>query len=538
MKKIVHIHAPFLASALSGQVRLCSRLIKNVSLFLVFLLAVSTIACADEEPLKKVQDGASAYFGGKRVLVAYFSWGGTTQRMAQQIQDITGADVFRIEPEVPYPTEYTPCTEVALEEKNNNSRPAIKNRVENWNDYDVVFIGCPVWWWTTPMIIHTFAESYDFNGKTVVPFCTYAATYRDETLAEIVDITPDAAHLTGEGLTSGSINTQRIQAWIDLIDEEWNINNSADHGDAVMNGKVNLWTKGNIPTVTRNANNSDGPDFIPNIEVFTVAESVTPKGAVMICPGGAFAFRSMQNEGYDIADMLVPMGYQCFIVNYRILPYTMQESATDLQRAIRYVKVHAEDYRIDPENIALVGFSAGGILNGEVLLNWRDLTNGKALDSAYVPDELDNVPVSACAVGMIYAFYGRLSVSMNDVETLRNANLPPAFYCWGTRDGFAGQFTRNADAVEQAGCRVERKILPDYPHGYGTGGSPDVWGKDFDMFLMSVMSDNSAVARIIADSADNEIMFDMQGRIVNADAVQSGLYIVRNSTGTKKILRR
>ena len=127
---------------------------------------------------------------------------------------------------------------------------------------------------------------------------------------------------------------------------------------------------------------------------------------------------------------------------------------------------------------------------------------------------------------------------MNDVETLRNANLPPAFYCWGTRDGFAGQFTRNADAVEQAGCRVERKILPDYPHGYGTGGSPDVWGKDFDMFLMSVMSDNSAVARTIADSADNEIVFDMQGRIVNADAVQSGLYIVRNSTGTKKILRR
>lgn len=97
----------------------------------------------------------------------------------------------------------------------------------------------------------------------------------------------------------------------------------ADHGEAVMNGKVNLWTKGNIPTVTRNANNSDGPDFIPNIEVFTVAESVTPKGVVMICPGGAFAFRSMQNEDYDIADMLVPMRYQCFIVNYRIQPYTM-----------------------------------------------------------------------------------------------------------------------------------------------------------------------------------------------------------------------
>lgn len=309
--------------------------------------------------------------------------------MAGQIQDITGGDIFRIEPVVPYPNSYTPCTEVAREEKDNNSRPEIKDKVHNWEDYDIIFIGCPVWWWTTPMIIHTFCESYDFKGKTVVPFCTYAATYRDETLSEIVNITPDASHLTGEGLTSGAINAPRIQTWIDLINEEWNNNNPTDSGNAVMTGKINLWEKGNIPTVTHNVNNSDGPDFIPNLEVFTVTEDVQPKGAVMICPGGAFMFRSMQNEGYDIADMLTSMGYQCFIVNYRISPYTMQESATDLQRGIRYVKAHAAEYRIKPENIALVGFSAGGILNGEVLLNWRDLKNGTALDSTYIPDELD-----------------------------------------------------------------------------------------------------------------------------------------------------
>lgn len=260
--------------------------------------------------------------------------------------------------------------------------------------------------------------------------------------------------------------------------------------EAPMSGTVNLWVKGNVPTVTKNANNSDGPDFIPNLEVFTIDEAVIPKGAVMICPGGAFMFRSMRNEGYDIADMLTSMGYQCFIVNYRISPYTMQESATDLQRGIRYVKAHADDYRINADNIALVGFSAGGILNGEVLLNWRDLKNATALDSSYKPDDLDRIPVSACAVGMIYAFYGRLSVSMNNVETLRAANLPPAFYCWGTRDGFAVQFTQNAAAVEQAGCRVERKILQNYPHGYGTGGSPNVWGEDFDVFLTGIMSAN------------------------------------------------
>lgn len=155
--------------------------------------------------------------GGSKILVAYFSWGGTTQRMAQEIVRQTGADVFRIEPVIPYPTEYTPCTEVALEERDTDARPAIVATVENWADYDTIFIGCPVWWHTAPMIINTFSESYDFKGKTVVPFCTYAATYRDETLARIVELTPDAAHLTGEGLTSGRINEQNISSWLKEI---------------------------------------------------------------------------------------------------------------------------------------------------------------------------------------------------------------------------------------------------------------------------------------------------------------------------------
>lgn len=171
----------------------------------------------DPENPEEPGDGPDTPSGDSKILVAYFSWGGTTQRMAQEIVRQTGADLFRIEPVVPYPTEYTPCTEVAREEKDNNARPAIASEVENWADYDTVFIGCPVWWWTTPMIICTFAESYNFDGKTVVPFCTYASTYRDETLARIVELTPDAEHLTGEGLTSGRINEQNISSWLKEI---------------------------------------------------------------------------------------------------------------------------------------------------------------------------------------------------------------------------------------------------------------------------------------------------------------------------------
>lgn len=515
---------------------------KKILLLLAGFLAFvsgSAGSVMPEADLSAATGAGNTCFGGKKVLVAYFSWGGTTRRMAQQIQNATGADLFRIEPVTPYPTDYTPCTEVAREEKDSNARPAIKDRVENWDDYDVVFIGCPVWWWTTPMIIHTFCESYDFKGKTVVPFCTYAATYRDETLAEIVSSTPAASHLTGEGLTGGRITPAAIQTWIDRINEEWDAQQAAGSG-APVTGSVPLWERGNIPAVTRNVNNSDGPDFIPNMEVFTVAGDVTPKGAVIICSGGAFQFRSMRNEGYDVADMLVPMGYQCFIVNYRIAPYTMRESATDLQRAIRYVRAHAADYRIVPENIALVGFSAGGILNGEVLLNWRDLTDGTALDDTYRPDELDDVPVSACAVGMIYSFYGRLSVSMNDVATLRAARLPPAFYCWGTRDGFADQFAQNSAAVREAGCEVETLMLDGYPHGYGAAGSPEVWGRRFDAFLTRIMTQHSTAAGQVSAGAPADTrqeIYDLSGRKREPSDTASGIYIVKGAGGSRKILR-
>ena len=158
---------------------------------------------------------SNARSGAKKILVAYFSWGGNTQHVAEHIASLTDGTLFRIEPEKPYPAEYTSCTEVAKAEKEADARPAIKFKVDNWDQYDTVFIGCPVWWWTAPMIIHTFAESYDFRGKTVVPFCTYAATYRDETLARIRKLTPAAEHLKGFGAVGG--DTSGVENWLRTI---------------------------------------------------------------------------------------------------------------------------------------------------------------------------------------------------------------------------------------------------------------------------------------------------------------------------------
>ena len=202
---------------------------KIMTLLTMLMIIVTSCTAAGNEESQLGSDGNGEYFDGKKVLVAYFSWGGTTRRMAEAIQEVTNGDIFEIEPVVPYPTSYTPCTEVALEERDNDARPAIKDKVADWDKYDIVFIGCPVWWHTAPMIISTFAESYDFAGTTVVPFCTYASTYRDETLAKIVDLTPSAEHLEGLG-TTGS--TSGVKAWIERISAEW-VKNHPDNSSAI-----------------------------------------------------------------------------------------------------------------------------------------------------------------------------------------------------------------------------------------------------------------------------------------------------------------
>lgn len=190
---------------------------KLLYLLLIVFSAVM-VSCGDKENDEPDYPGSDEPVpeipADSKILVAYFSWGGTTQRMAQTIADLTGADLYRIVPAVPYPTDYTECTQVARAELDNNARPAISGTVSNFDDYDIVFIGCPVWWHTTPMIINTFTESYNFEGKIVVPFCTYASKYRDETLANIVALTPKASHLRGYGSTG---NTSGVEGWLRQI---------------------------------------------------------------------------------------------------------------------------------------------------------------------------------------------------------------------------------------------------------------------------------------------------------------------------------
>lgn len=157
---------------------------------------------------------------GKKMLVTYFSWSGSTKNLAEEIQWQTNADIYRIEPLVPYTDDYQELAyQISNREKEENARPALKDTLSTLNDYDIIFVGCPVWWFDAPMIIHSFLECKDYNfaGKTVIPFCTYA-TAAYETLNDIINATPDSEHLAGLG-TRGSQNsyTQVVKSWLDRI---------------------------------------------------------------------------------------------------------------------------------------------------------------------------------------------------------------------------------------------------------------------------------------------------------------------------------
>ena len=151
---------------------------------------------------------------GSNILIAYFTRTNNTGTVAERIAELTGGTLYRIETVEPYPEDYTECTEVAREQLENGTRPQLSRTVENMEQYNIVFVGCPVWWGDAPMPIWSFleSESYDFSGKTVIPFCTYATTGWETTLDRIVALTPDSEHL--DGFHVSGRNTNGVEDWL------------------------------------------------------------------------------------------------------------------------------------------------------------------------------------------------------------------------------------------------------------------------------------------------------------------------------------
>ena len=170
-----------------------------------------------------------------KVLVAYFSRAGenygvgviekgNTCIIAEMIAEQVGGELFEIKRVKPYPESYNECTEEAKQEQSDNVRPELTATVENFDDYDVIFLGYPNWWGDMPMPVYTFLESYDFAGKTIIPFCTHAGSGLSSTESSIAGKCPEATVLAGLAMAGTTAQNDQENAkpavieWLDTLE--------------------------------------------------------------------------------------------------------------------------------------------------------------------------------------------------------------------------------------------------------------------------------------------------------------------------------
>ena len=158
---------------------------------------------------------------GKKILIAYFSATNNTEGIANHLDSILDADLYEIVPETPY-TEadldwHDSSSRTTLEMNDAAARPAISGSVENMEQYDVIFLGYPIWWGQAPKIMYTFLESYDLNGKTIVPFCTSGSSGVGSSATNLQEVAQDAEWLEGHRFSGGASESD-VQTWLDSLD--------------------------------------------------------------------------------------------------------------------------------------------------------------------------------------------------------------------------------------------------------------------------------------------------------------------------------
>lgn len=156
-------------------------------------------------------------------LVAYFSASGVTAKVAEKLSEAIGADLYAIEPEVPYTKAdldwMDKKSRSTIEMNNPASRPAIAGKRDNMNDYDTVFVGFPIWWYVAPTIINTFLESYDLTGKTIIPFATSGGSDMGKTNEKLLPSCKGAKLLNGK-VFKASVSGADLAKWVEGLENE------------------------------------------------------------------------------------------------------------------------------------------------------------------------------------------------------------------------------------------------------------------------------------------------------------------------------
>ena len=153
------------------------------------------------------------YFGGELKNIEK----GNTEVITDYIQEFTGADLFKVEPKVPYPESYMECTEVAKKERKDDARPEIKESVGDISSYDTIYIGFPNWWGTLPMPMWTQLEQVDFSGKTVKPFVTHEGSGFGRSLKDLDDLCKGAEIMNGLSIPGANVYNSKdtVKLWVD-----------------------------------------------------------------------------------------------------------------------------------------------------------------------------------------------------------------------------------------------------------------------------------------------------------------------------------
>lgn len=214
---------------------------------LLILLLCGLVACNNNDNGDKTSNNNDTVVNNK-VLIAYFSASGRTKSVAETISEATGGNLYEIIPTTPYTQQdlnYNDNDSRAnIEQRNPNMRPSINGEVESMEDYEIVFIGYPIWHGKAPRIVSTFLESYDFSGKKIVPFCTSGSSGIGSSDTDLHDLAGDAEWIKGTRLSS-NVTQADISAW--LRDIGVNIVNDVSKFD------LESGTNGNAPTVKLNS---------------------------------------------------------------------------------------------------------------------------------------------------------------------------------------------------------------------------------------------------------------------------------------------
>lgn len=188
---------------------------KKILFIAMALAAMTLVACTTKNERNNNQNSDRQM----KTLVAYFSASGVTKGVAERLAGITEADLLEIAPAKPYTDAdlnwRDSLSRSSVEMKDKNSRPELGQLPLNPADYDVVYVGFPIWWYTAPTIINTFMEAYDLKGKTVIPFATSGGSTIDKACEDLKAAYPDVNWLPGRLLNNAADST--LKQWADSI---------------------------------------------------------------------------------------------------------------------------------------------------------------------------------------------------------------------------------------------------------------------------------------------------------------------------------